>query len=621
MKVLFLTQYYPPESGAPQARISEMAQRLRARGVDVQVLTALPSYPKGRVFDDYRRRPWVRERREGIRVVRTPIYPTKSAGLARRLSNYFSFVASSAALAPLLVERPDVVVTESPPLFLGLTGLYLKTLFRCRHVLNVSDLWPESAVRMGMNLPGWGIRAAEALERLLYQQSDAKTGQSAGIVRGILAKDPGGDVTLIPNGCDCERFQPARRDLEFLARHGLSGKTVVGYAGLMGLAQGMRLMLEVADARRDRDDLRFVLAGDGPEREALEAEAQARGLANLVFTGLLPRDAMPGVVASFDVALIPLRYSIPGALPSKIYEAMASRVPIVLPATGDPAELLERAGAGPVVDYDDPAQVTEAVRRLADDPAERERLGQRGREFAERHHDREGIADRFLEVLERTVGGAGSPTSADQPTARLARGKRALDVALSGAALLGLSPALVGLGAAVRLTSPGPALFRQRRVGLGGRDFTIYKFRTMTAAPRAEEGSFDAGDTSRVTRLGRWLRATKLDELPQLVNVLRGDMSLVGPRPEVRPWVEAYPERWARVHTVRPGITDPASLEFRSEEQLLAAAPDPEACYREEVLPRKLDLYERYVASASTLSDLAIVARTLALVTRTALRP
>lgn len=191
------------------------------------------------------------------------------------------------------------------------------------------------------------------------------------------------------------------------------------------------------------------------------------------------------------------------------------------------------------------------------------------------------------------------------------RPKRALDLVCALIGLLVLSPVLLLIAIAVRASDGGRVLFRQTRVGTHGGDFTLLKFRTMRQMVAAEKGAFDAGNVSRVTPLGRLLRRTKLDELPQLWNVLRGDMSLVGPRPEVRKWVDAYPERWAFVHTVRPGITDPASIAYRNEEETLAASPDPERCYREEILPRKLDLYEEYVRTRTFWGDLGIILKTL----------
>ena len=192
--------------------------------------------------------------------------------------------------------------------------------------------------------------------------------------------------------------------------------------------------------------------------------------------------------------------------------------------------------------------------------------------------------------------------------------KRLFDIAIALGALIMLSPLMLLLALGVRLDSPGGVLFRQTRVGRNGQDFTLFKLRTMTAMEEAEQGRFDCGDSCRVTHLGTWLRRLKLDELPQFFNVLKGDMSLVGPRPEVRPWVEVYPERWAKVLTVRPGLTDEASIEFRNEEILLASAPDPEQLYRETILPRKLDHGETYATRHTFQGDLAILARTLQVV-------
>jgi len=189
--------------------------------------------------------------------------------------------------------------------------------------------------------------------------------------------------------------------------------------------------------------------------------------------------------------------------------------------------------------------------------------------------------------------------------------KRVYDIAGALAGIVIFSPLLAAIWFAIVLESGLPGLFRQRRMGRGGSEFVLYKFRTMTVQRGTEHGSFDAGSTARVTRVGKLLRKTKLDELPQLWNVLVGDMSLVGPRPEVRKWVEIYPDRWAKVLAVRPGITDPASIEFRNEEELLAAAPDPETHYRNVILPQKLDLYERYVASQSLGGDISILFRTM----------
>jgi len=186
---------------------------------------------------------------------------------------------------------------------------------------------------------------------------------------------------------------------------------------------------------------------------------------------------------------------------------------------------------------------------------------------------------------------------------------RAFDVVVAAGALVITLPVTLAAAIGILVTDGRPVIFAQQRVGLCGETFTMHKFRTMGGAPAGP--GFDVGDTSRVTRLGQWLRVTKADELPQLVDVLRGEMSIVGPRPEVPSWVDAYAERFQRILTVRPGITDPAAIAFRHEEHILAASPDPEATYRDEILPRKLDLYDQYVDTRSLTGDITILIRTL----------
>lgn len=192
--------------------------------------------------------------------------------------------------------------------------------------------------------------------------------------------------------------------------------------------------------------------------------------------------------------------------------------------------------------------------------------------------------------------------------------KRILDIVSSIFILsIGILPSIV-LAGLVYLDSGCPVFFVQKRVGKNRQLFNLYKFRTMRSLKGAENGQFDIGNKSRITGVGRFLRKTKLDELPQVINVIRGDMSIVGPRPEVEKWTLVYPERWTAVLKVRPGITDNASIVFRNEEEILARSNDPEDCYKNYVLPQKLDLYEQYVNKNSVIGDIGIILRTIQVV-------
>ena len=189
--------------------------------------------------------------------------------------------------------------------------------------------------------------------------------------------------------------------------------------------------------------------------------------------------------------------------------------------------------------------------------------------------------------------------------------KRGFDILISLIGIIIFSPLFLILSIFVFFNDYGSIIFAQSRVGFQGRLFRFYKFRTMSVSKLAENGQFDAGNISRVTRIGKYLRKTKLDELPQLFNVLKGDMSIVGPRPEVKQYIEIYPERWAFVYKVKPGITDNASIEFRNEEEILTKSQNPEKTYIEEILPRKLIFYEQYVSTHSLLGDLKIILKTI----------
>jgi len=395
-----LTQYYPPEIGAPQARLSALATQLARRGHRVVVLTALPNYPLGRFYPGYRAL-WRCEGDEGFRIFRTWLYPTQSFRPAKRLASYFSFVVSAALAGAAVMPRLDWLITESPPLFLGIAGYWLSRLKQARWVFNVSDLWPKSAVQLGAVGDGLWLRVAERLEAFCYRKARVVTGQSGEIVADIRRRFPGVTVWKWPNGVDTEHFAPGRRSESLVSDLRKRARCVALYAGLHGMAQGLGQVLEAAGRLRDRKDLRIVLVGDGPEKPRLIAQARQMGLGNVAFLDAVPRDRAPELIASADIALAPLRRRLWGAVPSKIYEGMASGVPVVSCGEGEAAQIIETAGAGLVVPPGDSGALAEALRVLADDPALRERLGRAGRKAAVELFDRQKINDHLITRLEQ----------------------------------------------------------------------------------------------------------------------------------------------------------------------------------------------------------------------------
>jgi colanic acid biosynthesis glycosyl transferase WcaI len=403
LKLVVLTQYYAPEIGAPPNRLSALVKGLTDAGHGVTVLTAIPNYPIGRYYPGYGGL-FRRESHNGSVVVRTFIYPTQSAGMMKRLLCYFTFVFSSVVLGGWFLDEPDYIFTESPPLFLGLSGFLLSRWKRARWIFNVSDLWPESAVRLGILKPGLSLRLSESLEAFCYRRAWLVSGQSSEIVQSIKKRFPSVPTFHLPNGVDTQRFRPdcSTPETRSLLRSG-SG-CVVLYAGLHGLAQGLEQVMEVAAQLKDNTAITFVLVGDGPVKHALVSEAAARGLSNVTFLDPVPQDQMPALVAAADIVLVPLKTHIPGAVPSKLYEAMSSGRAVIVVASGEAAEIVSQHRVGVVVAPGDTSGLIRALLDLAHNRSYRDHLGAEARRTAMMLYDRSVTINRFIRYLEGQLG-------------------------------------------------------------------------------------------------------------------------------------------------------------------------------------------------------------------------
>lgn len=303
-----------------------------------------------------------------------------------------------------MLDRPDFLMVESPPLFLGLAGAWLSRVKRTRMIFNVSDLWPESAVQLGLVREGSTVhRLSNWLECRCYRAAWLVTGQSREIIADIDARFPGKPTYHLSNGVDCAAFGPDRTTAEARATLGASGRCVVLYAGLHGIAQGLNQLLDAAQEMQAEEGPDFVLVGDGPMKTALVSEARLRGLDRVRFLDARPASELPPLLAAADILVVPLGVGIRGAVPSKLYEAMALARPIVLVATGEPASIVETHCAGLVVPPHDTDALAGALRRLRDDPELRAELGENGRWAAERFFNRTEIARQFISHLENAL--------------------------------------------------------------------------------------------------------------------------------------------------------------------------------------------------------------------------
>jgi glycosyltransferase involved in cell wall biosynthesis len=376
-----------------------MGRRWQELGHQVTVLAGTPNWPTGEIAPGYEARFRTRERRQGLRVIRSWVYATPNEGVVKRIVNHGSFLVSAPIAVARLRPRPDVVVATSPPLFAAVAGLAIARRFGARFVFDVRDLWPDAIFALDQMRSPVVRRLLRSIERLLYRSAATVVGVSPRFRDPILRRGAR-SVEIITNGADVDAFSPGARDPDLLKSWGATGQFVVLYAGTLGLAHGLKAVLDAAELLKDRP-VRFVFVGEGAERGALEAEAERRSLTNVHFAGLQPRERMPEVYRSADICLVSLR-PLPlfeAFIPSKVFEILACGRPVIAAVSGEPLELLRRAGASIAAEPGSGRSLAEAVERaLTSDSLTV--MGASGRSFVQEQFDRRGLADQYLRILE-----------------------------------------------------------------------------------------------------------------------------------------------------------------------------------------------------------------------------
>jgi glycosyltransferase involved in cell wall biosynthesis len=400
MRIMFLTQYFPPEIGAPQIRMFELAKRLNTGHDSVTVITAFPNYPTGVIQEGYRGRFAMEERMDGVRLLRRWVFATPNSGFFKRIVNHFSFVFSSLT-AMRKVGPVDVIFVQSPPLPIGIATLIYSRLKRAPFVFNVSDIWPQSAVELGMLRNKLAIRLAEMLEMHIYRRASRVTVPTRGIYENLAARGVTREkLFLLTNGVDTSIYQPGAPDPRLAQTLGLDGHKVFLYAGTHGLSQGLEVILEAAKLTPDPDIL-YVLAGEGADKAALVEKAKAQGIANVRFLPNQPKSTMPALLNLAYAAIISLKPLdvFRSALPSKMFESMAVGQPLVAALWGEGAEVVEAADCGVVTEPGNAVQLRDAVVALAKDPRRAKEMGAHGRAYVDEHFNRDKIALRLAELL------------------------------------------------------------------------------------------------------------------------------------------------------------------------------------------------------------------------------
>lgn len=409
MHICILYQNYLSAGDPGNDRFNEYSRLWADRGHRVSVVTGQAPNMTGVKHDRYRRRACVHERDGRVDVYRCYVPDRANGSFTRRAASYFAFAASS-TWAYGRLDRPDVLICSSPPLFIGLGMLLIRNLHRVPTVFEVRDLWPESAITTGVLKNRAMIAAMYGLERRCYREAARINVLTEGFRADIVGRGLADDARIfhLPNGVDTSRFTPECADPSLRAELGWGDKFVVLYSGAHGVANRVGQLLDAAHRLRDRPEVLIATVGAGMELEPLRERAAREGLTNVRLHGPMPRSMMPSVVASADAcaAVLQRNDTFKAVYPNKVFDAMACGRPIVVAIDGLARELVEGPGAGLYAEPEDGESLAAAIRRLADDRRAAAEMGRRGREFVVANFDRTTLGERYLDVLGELVGAA-----------------------------------------------------------------------------------------------------------------------------------------------------------------------------------------------------------------------
>jgi colanic acid biosynthesis glycosyl transferase WcaI len=411
MKILYVSQYFPPEMGAPAARAVELSKHWVQQGHEVSVLTGFPNHPTGVVPPAYRKKVWrlvAREQCDGVDVVRTWLLPFPNRRTYERMLNYSSFCVSAASTG-LFLLRPDVVIATSPQLLVALSGWWLARCKRVPFVFEVRDLWPESLAAVGAGKENSILhRSLSKIAGFLYRQCDRIVVVTPAFEDHLVKywRIPREKISVIENGVETQQFAPDLAN-ELRTELDVEEKFVVSYIGTMGMAHGLETILEAAAQLQQRvPEIIFLMTGEGAEKDRIIALARQRGLNNVRFINQQPRENVPAYISASDVCLVPLRKNelFKTVIPTKMLEFMSCARPVILGVDGQARSILEEARAGLAIEPENSAALANAICYLAANREAAREMGQRGREHIVRKCSRRYTAEKYVRMLEQMLG-------------------------------------------------------------------------------------------------------------------------------------------------------------------------------------------------------------------------
>jgi len=567
MKIVFYTNSFYPDPIGIAYYNAEWVEHLLKLGHEVKVITAVPYYPQWSVRPEYKGRWRVQETYKQASVTRTWVYvPRRQTAVGRFLCE-LSFMLASLPL--LFRTRPDLLIVVSPPFGAGLAAAIFRQVRKVPLWLHVQDLQVDAGRAVGFLRGRFLLSALTALERWVLRRADQVSTITAAMRERVIAKGLAPEhVALFPNWVDTEVMRPMPRETSFRQEQGLTGKFVILYAGNIGIHQGLDSLLSAAEQLKDNKRIQFLLIGEGNYRDVLAGKLKDKKLENVTLLPLQSKERLPEVLSSADAGVVmETRRMANLSMPSKILNQMACGRPLIAvtsPQTALGLLVIEKK-CGVVVPPGNADLLALAALNLSGSFTMAPSMGVAAREYIEKEVDRRHLLSVVPELLERTL-------HSDAAVYRDYALKRILDIGLALLGFMVSSPFWILIPLAIWLEDRGPIFYKQERIGRFGRPFQAYKFRSMVRMelPEYDRRQASRGDP-RVTRVGRLCRKTAMDEIPQLWNILKGDMSFVGPRALLPKEIEVHASAlgeiplekipgYSRRVRMKPGLTGVAQV-------------------------------------------------------------
>jgi len=406
MKILLISRYFPPEIGTAANLFYELATALSGRGHEVTVITNFPWYNLKEIPKKYIGKLFMRERLNEFMILRLAL-PVPTTHKLKLAVGHLT-VPLTSAISGLFTKKPDVVYAYSPPLPMGLAGWLIKIFRDIPFVMGVQDLHPQCYIDQGVLRNPFLIRFLEGLERFCYRSATAITVHSEGNKRHIVEQKGAlaEKVKVLNNWIDTDELQPLPRINDFAKEHGLAKKFVVGYAGTLGMSQGLLSVVDAAARLKDYREIEFFIVGDGIEKKRMIRRVKELGLQNIRFLPTQPKSTYPLVVASCDVGLVTLNAKVnTPVVPSKILSMMAAGRPVLasMPLDGDAPKLIQKSGCGICIGPEDPVGLAEQILKLAENPRKRQQFSESGRRFVVNEMSLNKVVGDLEELFEKSI--------------------------------------------------------------------------------------------------------------------------------------------------------------------------------------------------------------------------